>query len=70
MSIDKIGSMANITIAVEAQTTVKRQEKPSQEPYRGDVVSVGTSEAISAIQIKWPPLFPIAHTQGIYEIGE
>jgi hypothetical protein len=69
MSIDRIGSATNMVIAAEAQKAVKKQEKPSLEAYCGDVVSVGKSEAINTTQIKYPPLFPIGHTQGIYEIG-
>jgi hypothetical protein len=70
MPIDKIGSTANMTIAVEVQTAVKKQEKHYQETSRGDVVSIGKSEAINATQVRWPPLFPIGHTQGIYTIDE
>ena len=59
-----------MTIVAEAQTAVKKQEKHYKETSHGDVVSIGKSEAINATQVRWPPLFPIGHTQGIYTIDE
>ncbi len=70
MSADRIGIVANATHAVEVQRAMKKQEKQSQEPFRGDVVSLGKSEALRAVQIEWPPFLPIGHTQGIYQTGE
>ncbi|NLW35659.1 hypothetical protein [Syntrophorhabdus aromaticivorans] len=70
MSIDRIENVTNTVNLTKVQTVVKKQEKPDQETRCSDVVSIGKSEAISATQVKWPPLLPIGDTQGIYEIDE
>lgn len=59
-----------MTFVGEAQTAAKKHESPEKEINTGDVVSIGKSEAISTLQVKWPPLLPIGHTQGIYDMDE
>jgi hypothetical protein len=72
MSVNKIGNTNNniMTIVAESQTAPKMQSKAQQEATRGDIVSIGKSKAINTTQVKYPPLLPIGHTQGIYELDE
>jgi hypothetical protein len=71
MSVDKIGGTGNkMAIVAEAQTAPKMQRKVQEEAARGDIVSIGKNKAINATQVKYPPLLPIGHTQGIYESDE
>lgn len=69
MSIDRVGNITSTAFAVDIQEA-KKHTGPAKETYCGDVVSIGKGDAISALQIKWPPLFPIGHTQTIYEMDE
>ena len=71
MSVDKIGGTGNkMAIVAEAQAAPKMQRKVQQEAAHGDIVSIGKSKAINTTQVKYPPLLPIGHTQGIYELDE
>lgn len=71
MSVDKTGGTGNkMVIVAEVQTALKMQRKVQQEAARGDIVALGKSKAISATQVKYLPLLPIGHTQGIYKLDE
>lgn len=80
MTVNKIGngSMATIVKAMEMHTGTKEQERPSQNVFTGGVLSIEnnheTSRAKSGqakeLRVKYPPLLPIGHTQGIFELDE
>jgi hypothetical protein len=69
MSVDRIGGVTNMVIVAEAES-VKKQKKCGSETSHVDVVSIGEGDSIKATQVKWAPLFPIGHTQGIFNIDE
>jgi hypothetical protein len=71
MSVDKIGGTGNrMAIVAEAQTAPKMHGKVQKEAAHGDIVSIGKVKAINTTQVKYPPLLPIGHTQGIYDLDE
>lgn len=70
MSVERIGTTSNIVALAETQRAMKQQKRPEQDMTQGVTVSIGEGKAQSPVQVKYPPLLPIGHTQGIYELDE